>query len=119
MGELRAVYSQLRNHKERGDSYHGTLLRLVKKQLEARVVTALTEAINEDQVIVVNEIWDRHDVELLWSRNVEGRPYSDENPLVVLRIAGIHMLIDGHNRRTKWLQEKRVDYPVTVLEVLS
>jgi len=98
-GELKRVYRQLRNHTG-GDTPEATFRRLVGKQAEARFIAPAS-----GPLVVREEVWTAEQLEPLWGGVSPGEPYDADEPVVVFRVGGVDMLIDGHNRRAKRLRE--------------
>lgn len=114
---LSKVFAEVENHRGRASSTD-TLIRLVEKQALARFRDPFRRALESGTVRVSAQEWHVGDLEALWSQNEAGAPQRDEGPIIVLRIGGVDMLVDGHNRRHKRLRDRdRATQAVLLMEV--
>lgn len=117
MDLLSRVFADIDNHRGRA-SPSDALVRLVEKQAIARFADPLRQALKAGSVRLSVEEWSIDKLRSLWSKNETGRPQHDEGPIIVLRIGGIDMLVDGHNRRRKRLRDRdRATQAVLLMEV--
>lgn len=102
---MKRVWREIANHTGSA-SPEATFMRLLRKQIEARFIAPVEAAIRSGRIRVDAEDWPLDELEPLWSRNTAGRPRFDEGPVVVLDVAGVRFLLDGHNRRRKRLDRR-------------
>ena len=113
MSFLGEVYAQIKNHETEQDD----LLRLFEKNVSSFVLTPFSKALRSSNLAASKEEWPLQSLMELPSGNVEGNPFSSDEPVVVVEINGYRFLVDGHNRRTKWINEGRENCPVLVVRV--
>ncbi|MGB3833797.1 MAG: hypothetical protein WA975_18250 [Mesorhizobium sp.] len=108
MDLLSRVFAEIDNHRGRASPSDALV----------RFADPLRHALKAGSVRLSAQEWPIDKLRSLWSKNETGRPQYDEGPIIVLRIGGIDMLIDGHNRRRKRLRDRdRATQSVLLVEL--
>ena len=112
--EVRRVLWQ--RHKRKIDD--GQIALKAIRAITRMMIDPIREAQAGNTATVTQETWEADRIAALWSPITEGKPHSTDGALIVVRVNGTDILIDGHNRRAKRIAEDdRSPHAVLVIEV--
>jgi len=114
---LDEAFALMVGHRQGTDDCGRTFERLVRKHILGRWKRPAVKALRAGALTGSREHWAAERIAALYGVSAKaGAPRRTGDPLVILRLGGADMLIDGHRRAAQMLREGAPGHDVIVIE---